>query len=376
MDQPEIALVGANGWGRVHLDNIARLRAAGTARLVALCDPAPLPAATLAAIGDVPVYSTLDELLAAHRPAVTVLVTPIHTHAGLTAAALRAGSDVLLEKPPVTGLDEHAALLALAEETGRSVQVGFQNLGSPAVAALAELAADGSLGAVRGVGAAGRWIRDRRCYRRSRWAGRRRLDWVPVVDGSLTNPFAHSVQTALAIAGIAEGPLRTVEVELFRANDIEADDTGCVRVTSDSGPPVVVATTLCASREHEPWVTVFGEAGTARLSYNHDRITVTTADGARREHDFDRTDLLTNLLAHRADPAAVQLLSPLAATAAFTQVLQAIRDAPDPTPIPSAHWQELGTGDDAHRVLAGIDDDAARAATDLALYSELGLPWT
>jgi predicted dehydrogenase len=375
VDQPEIALVGVNGWGGVHLDTIARLRAAGTARLVAVCEPAPLPADTRAAIGDVPVYPTLDDLLAAHRPSVTVLVTPIHTHAGLAAAALRAGSDVLLEKPPVTGLDEHAALLALAEETGRAVQVGFQNLGSPAVAALAELAADGTLGAVRGVGAAGRWVRDRRYYRRSRWAGRRRLDGVAVVDGSLTNPFAHSVQTALAAAGAAHGPLRTVEVELFRANDIEADDTGCVRVTPAAGPPVVVATTLCASREHEPWVAVFGEAGTARLDYRFDRVTVTTPDGTR-EHEYDRTDLLANLIAHRADPAAVPLLSPLAATAAFTQVLQAIRDAPDPTPIPPEHWTEVGAGDDAHRVLAGIDDAAARAATDLMLYSELGLPWT
>ena len=43
---------------------------------------------------------------------------------------MRAGADVLLEKPPVPTMAEFDHLLALCAETGRSCQIGFQSLGS------------------------------------------------------------------------------------------------------------------------------------------------------------------------------------------------------------------------------------------------------
>jgi predicted dehydrogenase len=377
MATPKIALVGAGGWGGWHLGNITRLQARGAATLVAVCEPRPLTAAGRSIIGPVPVYSEFAALLARHAPAVTVIASPIQTHAELAAAALLAGSDVLVEKPPVTGLAELAALLRLQARTGRAVQVGFQSLGSAAIPALVSLIGSGALGRVRGVGGAGAWVRAGGYFRRAPWAGRRVLGGRPVVDGSLTNPFAHAVATALAVAtpGGLHRPLRRVELELFRANDIESDDTACVRIDTGSGPPVVVAATLCAERGFDPWIVVHGEAARAALRYELDRLTVTSMDGSVQRHGFGRSDLLENLLAHRAAPDTVPLLVPLAACRAFTGVVQAVRDAPAPLPLPPRCWHDEDGGFGRHRVIHGVDAAVARAAGELALFSELDLDW-
>ncbi len=105
------------------------------------------------------------------------------------------------------------------------------------------------MGEIVGIGAAGAWQRDASYYARAPWAGRRGLGGVPVVDGALTNPFAHATATALALDGDtgADG-LREVGVELFRANPIEADDTSCLRLVTARDTTITVAVTLCATR--------------------------------------------------------------------------------------------------------------------------------
>src|SRR5205085_1656792 len=54
------------------------------------------------------------------------VVTPNHLHAEIAIASLRAGKDVLLEKPMAITLDECDALLAAERETGRLVSVGHE----------------------------------------------------------------------------------------------------------------------------------------------------------------------------------------------------------------------------------------------------------
>ena len=99
--------------------------------------------------------------------------------------------------------------------------------------------AEGAIGRVTGIGAAGAWRRDASYYARAPWAGRRVLNGEPVVDGALTNPFAHATATALALDGdTGADDLRDVRVELFRANPIEADDTSCLRLVTARGTTV------------------------------------------------------------------------------------------------------------------------------------------
>ena len=224
-------MVGIHGHGASHVRKVADLQERGLATLTALVDPRPLD-------GDVPWYPDLDTLLAEARPDVVVIATPIHTHLALASAALRAGCDVLLEKPTTASLAEHAELLAVVEETGRLCQVGFQTFGSGAVDEVARIVATGELGEITGVGAVGTWVRTAAYYERARWAGRRTLDGVEVVDGVVTNPLAHAIATALLLAGARTAEdVTDVRLDLHRAHPIEADDTSAVVVETRGGDP-------------------------------------------------------------------------------------------------------------------------------------------
>ncbi|NAZ77287.1 Gfo/Idh/MocA family oxidoreductase, partial [Kineococcus sp. T13] len=330
MSLPRVLLVGAHGHGRGHLQRLRRLADAGRLELGGVCDTTAPDEELTALSGAAPWTDDLDEALRRVRPDVVVVVTPIPTHAPIALAALAAGADLLLEKPPTATWAEHRQLQEAAAAAGRHVQVGFQSLGSAALPAVAADVAAGRLGTLRGIGATGTWQRASGYWSRAPWAGRRTLGGRPVVDGALTNPFAHAVATALRLDGSEDAAsLGSVELELHRANPIEADDTSCLRLRTSRGTTIVVAVTLCAATAREPAVTLHGSRGSATLRYTRDEVTWSTPEGTVVEQ-HTRRDLLEDLLAHREDPAAGALLVPLERTEAFTAVLEAVRTAPDP----------------------------------------------
>ncbi|MFF1815947.1 Gfo/Idh/MocA family protein [Kribbella sp. NPDC058245] len=363
-----VAVAGVHGHGATHVQNVLRLP--DRARLVAIADPRPpadLPSG-------VEVFDSLDKLLTATIVDVVVISTPIQTHVPLAAMALRAGADVLLEKPPTASLAEFEQLSAVIAETGRACQVGFQAQASEATLHLAKIMAEGKLGEIRGISAVGKWLRTARYFDRAPWAGRRTLNGVAVVDGAVTNPLAHSTAAALLLDGsTGVDDIRSVETELFRANGIESDDTSTVRITTTRGTPIVVAVTLCATEHLDPTVIVHGSEGRAVLHYSTDTLELHQGS-CMTSKTLERTDLLSNLLDHRADPA-VPLYCPFDATGGFTRVVEAIRLAPEPVVIPEALVRWEGEGPDRHPVVADVEQWIDRAADELALFSEVGAPW-
>ncbi|WP_258803320.1 DUF6807 family protein [Pseudarthrobacter sp. NS4] len=369
---PRIALVGVHGFGERHLANLARLEEAGALELVAVADPNPPEPGRLA--DSVAVFPDLNELLAAQPGAdVVILATPIQTHAPLALAALGAGMDVYVEKPPVASLAQFNEVLAAAQAAGKLVQVGFQSLGSHALPTIRNLVESGAIGDVLGLSAKGQWVRNKAYFKRSRWAGKRSLDGIDVVDGVATNALAHAVATALNMAGAhTVADVASVETDLYRAHDTESDDTSVIRVRAAHGATLLCSLTLCAPEQLNPSVTVHGTRGEITLFYTQDEVVITTPDGERRE-TYGRTDLLENLLEARS--AGAPLLCSLPDTGAFTTVLEAIRTSPAPQAIGPEHISWEGEGEDAHPVVHGIAELIDGAAKAQATFGELGVPW-
>jgi predicted dehydrogenase len=260
--------------------------------------------------------------------------------------------------------------------TGRVCQVGFQALGSAALAELIAAIATGRLGRVTGIGAVACWQRPDSYYRRAPWAGRRWLDGAPVLDGALVNPFAHAVMQCLAVAekaGRAPTTAGSLEVERYRARPIEVDDTAVLRLRLAGGLPVVVAVTLCGDEFVAGEVLVHTERGRAVLGYAEDWLRL-PGDPTRRDVP-GRTCLLENLLAHRAAPGTVPLLAPLDRTALFTAVAAAIAGAGEPATISPEHQRRSGDPGDPAVTVPGASPLMRRAAEQLALPSELGAAW-
>lgn len=373
---PRIALVGVHGFGERHLANLARLEEAGALELVAVADPNPPEPGRLR--DSVAVFPDLDRLLAAQSAAhagadVVILATPIQTHAPLALAALGAGMDVYVEKPPVSSLAQFQDVLTAADAAGRLVQVGFQSLGSQALPAIRSLVESGGIGDVLGFSAKGQWVRTKAYFKRSRWAGKRSLDGTDVVDGVATNALAHAVATALHLAGAyTEADVAAVETDLYRAHNTESDDTSVIRVRTTQGTTLLCGLTLCAPEQLDPSVTVHGTLGEVTLFYTRDEVVITTPDGERREA-YGRTDLLENLLDARS--TGTPLLCSLRDTGAFTTVLEAIRTSPAPQAIGPDHITWEASGDDAHPVVHDISDLIDRASKAQATFAELGIPW-
>ncbi|MFJ8194372.1 Gfo/Idh/MocA family protein [Streptomyces sp. NPDC096094] len=371
MSAVPVVLAGARGHGRWHIANIRRLERAGLVRLAGICELTPLSEAE--AGGEVPEQSAdFGALLDSTGARIAVICTPIPTHTDLALTAARRGVHLLLEKPPAPSYAEFRRMADGVAEAGVACQIGFQSLGSHAVPAVRALVAEGAIGEVLGIGGAGAWGRDEAYFRRAPWAGRRRLDGADVIDGALTNPLAHAVATALALGGSTRAEDVTgIETELAHANDIEADDTSCVRVTTTRGRRVTVAATLCAERPDEPYVLVHGSSGRITFWYKQDRVLLQRGGHGPEEYHHGRTDLLENLVAHLTTGAA--LLVPPDETGAFMRVVEAIRRAPDPEPLPDAAWRRVPG--ESRRVVPGVDSFVAAAADTLSLYSELGAPW-
>lgn len=376
-DAPAVVVVGVHGHGASHVDAVRALAATGAARLVGLVDrnftdedrDAP----------DAALFTSLDECLHAVHADVVIVSTPIHTHLDLALTALEHGADVLLEKPPVTSDAEFDLLLDTARRSGGLVQVGFQSLGSAAIGEIAAIVASGRIGRVLAIDAVGTWVRTTGYWTRAAWSGRRMLDGVPVVDGVVTNPLAHAVQTMLRLGGAVDrSTISSIELDQYRANDIEADDTSVVRVTPQDGPVMTAALTLCAADTSDPYVTVRGEGGLVRFQYTADVVEVLVDGETVERWTSGRTGLLEDLLQARREVDAgreAHLVSPLADASAFTAVLSAVRAAPAPTPIPAEAVSWRGDGDDRHVVVAGVEALVARAAAGARTFAELGVPW-
>jgi predicted dehydrogenase len=134
-----VAVAGAGAFGRNHLRVYRELETAGAGvGLVAAVEPNEARAAEAAAEYGIPVFATVDKLLAADLKldAASVAVPTVHHHA-VASPLLDAGLDLLVEKPLAATLAEADDLLARAAKAGRVLQPGHLERFNPAVLAIA-----------------------------------------------------------------------------------------------------------------------------------------------------------------------------------------------------------------------------------------------
>jgi predicted dehydrogenase len=92
------------------------------------------------------VASSLEEVLVDPAIAAASVATPDHLHAAPVLALLRAGKDVLVEKPLATGPSEARAMVEAAVQRGRILQVNFSQRFLPEYAEIARLVHGGAIG--------------------------------------------------------------------------------------------------------------------------------------------------------------------------------------------------------------------------------------
>jgi predicted dehydrogenase len=127
----------------LHVPAIRRL---GGAELVGGFDPAAAQSAAWRELRAGPAYDSVDALLTRAQPDVVVVATPPDSHAELCELALRAGANVVCEKPFVATVAEADAVLGLADREGRWVAVNHEFRYMPIFATAARRVGTGGIG--------------------------------------------------------------------------------------------------------------------------------------------------------------------------------------------------------------------------------------
>jgi len=133
-----VAVIGAGAFGRNHLRVYRELETAGQGvALVAAVEPDAGRAAEAEAKYAIPVFSSVEDLLAAGPDvhAATVAVPTLHHHA-VASVLLKAGLDLLVEKPLAATPAEADEMLELAAAGKRILQPGHLERFNPAVLAV------------------------------------------------------------------------------------------------------------------------------------------------------------------------------------------------------------------------------------------------
>jgi len=140
-----VACLGAGAWGRNIVRNLSELGA-----LECICETDAHAAAEISkSYPDVPVVSSIDDVLSNDRIEAVAIATPAATHGDLVRLALEAGVDVFVEKPLCLSVEVGRELVELAEREGRVLMVGHLLWYHPAFLKLKELVDSGELGRIQ-----------------------------------------------------------------------------------------------------------------------------------------------------------------------------------------------------------------------------------
>ena len=295
-----VALAGIGGYGDSYLEALLNDPRASRVRLIGVADPAPQRCRRLNDLRarNIPIHPSIQSLFAAPPVPIDLMmiVTPIHLHANHTCFALERGASVLCEKPLAATL-AHATQMAQCEARagGRFVAIGYQWSFSDAIQALKRDILSGELGRPLRLRTIVFFPRGLAYFNRNDWVGRLAMpDGETVLDSPANNATAHYLHNMLYVLGATRETSafpKTVQAELYRANDIENYDTAAMRVRTTCGAELLFYTTHAVTDRCGPVCRYEFEKGVVEFDqFNGSRFVARFHDGRKRVYGDPNAD--------------------------------------------------------------------------------------
>jgi myo-inositol 2-dehydrogenase / D-chiro-inositol 1-dehydrogenase len=272
------ALLGAGRIGKVHAKAVSGNR---DASLVAVADAMPDAADSLAAEWGAEVRS-VEAIEAADDVNAVLICTPTDTHADLIERFVRAGKAVFCEKPIDLELARVRACLAVVEETGGTLMIGFNRRFDPHFRAVRRAIDEGRIGAVEMVTLT------------SRDPGPPPPAYIRASGGIFKDMTIHDFDMARFLLGeeidtVFAAASVLVDPEIGRLGDF---DSASVVLTTASGRQCLISNSRRATYGYDQRIEVHGSKG--MVSAENQRpvsIELANADGFTRPplHDFFMT---------------------------------------------------------------------------------------
>lgn len=373
---PRVALIGVSGYGGIYLQLVREAILAKSITLAAAViinqDQVSEIVAELKA-GGTRIYASADEFFACGTAQMDLCLIPvgIQWHARLAVAALRAGMNVLVEKPLAGSLADVLAIQRAEKASGRWVAVGFQDLYTLESRWLKNQLLSGAVGRVEDVRMIGLWPRPRSYFARNHWAGRIAADGAAVLDSPLNNAFAHFVNLAFYFAGPDQDASSEVSIdcaELYRAHRIEMFDTAVVRGTSTSGVRFWFGVSHATADTRQPEICIRGTDGHAEWLHEQ-RCVVLNAAGHRKIFPLPSTEesrqlMFASVLARLTDPGAFICTTSIALE--HTRFVEAVHSASavQEFPASSVQWRAEPDARSEAPSVNGLSEVLGRAFQD------------
>jgi predicted dehydrogenase len=311
------AIVGLGRWGRRLVDSVqdGTVPASTGIRFTRGWTPTASKAVDFAAQRGFTLAPDFDALLGDPSVDAIVLATPHSRHVEQVLACARAGKPVYVEKPLALHHAEALAAVRACEQAGIVLAVGHNRRFLPAVRAMIDLAASGTLGRLLHIEGnfSGRFGFD---YDEKAW----RASPEEAPGGGLTLMGVHILDAMIATMGPIAALSATSLRQVLR---IDLDDTSATMLQFEGGASGYMSTLTATPR---CWrLQLFGTDGWAHV-LDHEILEVCDAAGNVRRTTFPREDAERTSLEHfaravRGDApfpvTAAQVLNGIAAVEAF-----------------------------------------------------------
>ena len=255
------------GFGRIGQRHAKIIHEHPKCQLISVCDTDKHSFDQCKNLGfpEVPTYSDIDQLISAEQSSdqlsdVVTIATPNGFHASYAVKLLRAGYNVVIEKPMGINSTECKEILIAEKETGKHVFVVKQNRYSPPSVWLKEMVASGRLGDVLMVQTNCYWNRDQRYYSTSAWRGSLDQD-----GGALYTQFSHFVDLMYWVFGDIKQP-KSIIRNFTHLNLKDFDDSGFAQFEFlRGGIGSINYSTSCWDTNMESSITVVGSKGSVKV---------------------------------------------------------------------------------------------------------------
>jgi len=232
-------------------------------------------------------YTDFQEMLEKEKPQVAAITVPSGLHYRIAKAALKSGTNILLEKPMTMRSSEARELYNLAESTGLKISMGHIYRYFPIVGNLKKDIADGVFGTISHGSVIVRWGHDQAYYDQAAWRGTWKSD-----GGALMNQTVHALDL---LCWLMNGTAVSAEAMLARRfRKMEAEDVALGMLTLDSGALCQVeGTTATSAKDHEASFFINGTKGTLRVGLRKGKpfFDIRDSEGHKRNFYYFKKDL-------------------------------------------------------------------------------------
>ncbi|NMB45091.1 MAG: Gfo/Idh/MocA family oxidoreductase [Firmicutes bacterium] len=265
MKKTRVALIGCGRVANVHAQALVALE---ETELVAVVDIKPDRAEDFSRRYGGKAYTDYREVLKLSDVDAVEIATPHHTHAEIAIAALKAGKDVLTEKPMAISVPDMEAMIQTAKDTGRTLGVIFQNRYNDASQAVKQVIEDGELGAIKGTRAVITWRRSDEYYTESDWKG----TWDKEGGGVLIDQAIHTIDLMQWFVGEVDYLEARYDT---RAHDIiDVDDVAEAHIVFKNGAIGCLYASCNYSFDAPIFLEIHGEKGIAHIIGDKAIITI------------------------------------------------------------------------------------------------------